>query len=168
MSTLFPDIPAAPPNPLGPLLFELPELPPYAHLSREPAGPNAYSLDALNDLLKRKGITLAQAMDHAECRQLLRVRQGVLDGTWPLSVYREEHACDCDHCTCEELQVYWHCPRCGNELVGDEDASDGWTARCDREFSADHPQRTGCGARFVARELNRSWHPFLVPTEPVT
>lgn len=162
MSTLFPL-----PQPDGeartmPRLFDLPELPRHADLSREPAGPHHYSLDALNSLLQRKGIGLGQAMDDPDARRLLHVRTEVLAGRWPLSVYTEEHECDCEHCHCADVQVYWHCPRCGNELVVEDALEDGWMATCETSNSADHPEKKGCGAEFVARKLGTGWHPFLV------
>ncbi len=143
-------------------LFDIAALP--AERAPQPAGRSAYSLEAFHDLLKRRGITLADVPRHPEASAFLRRRERVLAGTWPLYVYRQQHECDCDHCTQDELVLFWHCPCCGVELYSDDgDLGEGWEARCDREHSAEDPQVKGCGARFEARQAHGPWQLFAVP-----
>lgn len=141
-------------------LFDIPTVAPVA-LPTEPVTRYSYSLEHFHKLLEKHRIPLAEAMHHPATRAFLATRQGVLEGKVPLSVYTEQHECDCEHCRHEDTTISWHCPVCGLENEEHEALVEDFTSECAEERCR-VPRKGGCGAQFEARLVDGKPRLFLV------
>jgi hypothetical protein len=142
-------------------LFDIPAVEPVA-VAMHPAGKLSYSLENFHALLAKHNIPLADARLHPKSAAFLATREAVMDGRCPLYVYTETHECDCEHCRCDEVTIWWDCPICGHENKEHEQLVDGFASEC-RQHRDRNYNTGGCGAEFEARLVDGKPRLFLVP-----